>query len=222
MIRSVPFKINKQVENLMDKLNAEFEPEFVPVIIESYAKKQQCFGNVEAKVKRDGGSSHYGWAVWQSDIICEGERHAVWKSPEGNLVDITPRDPAMDQILFISDNNLVYKGQLIDNVRINISSNKIVDDYILLIESVEILFTYGKRANEDEINLPVQIRALQCRLEEVSGILLEYILFGGTHQTQCFCGEELRYKDCHGNTLKEDVQFNLQKIDSMFKERPLK
>lgn len=222
MIRSVPFKINKQVKNLMDKLNAEFEPEFVPVIIEPYAKMQQCFGNVEAKIKRDGGSSHYGWAVWQSDIICEGERHAVWKSPEGNLVDITPRDTAIDKIFFISDNNLIYKGQLIDNVRINISSNKIVDDYILVIESIEILFTYGKRANENEINLPVQIRTLQCRLEEVAYILLEYILFGGTPQTQCFCEEKLSYEDCHGNTLKQDVQFNLQKIDSMFKERPLK
>lgn len=220
MTPPVPSEINLQ--KLMAKLNAQFAPEFIPLIPEPYAKKEQCFVNVAEKVKRDGGSSHYGWAIFQADILCEGERHAVWKSSEGNLVDITPREPSMDQILFITDNNLEYKGQLIDNVRINTTSNSIVDDYILMLQAIEILFTYGTRKNEDEINLPREVLLLQCMCKETSATLMQYMAYGGTAETQCFCGDELKYKECHGKTLKEDVEFNLQKIDSMFPERPLK
>lgn len=206
----------------MVKLNTQFAPEFIPLIPEPYAKKEQCFVNVEKKVKLDGGSSHYGWAIFQADIFCEGERHAVWKSPEGNLVDITPREPSMDQILFITDNNLVYRGQLIDNVRINTTSNGLVDDYILLLESIEKLFTYGTRKNEDEINLPQEVLLFQHILSEASIALMEYMSLGGSTETFCLCGEELRYKECHGRIIREDLEFNFQKIDSMFPEKPLK
>lgn len=217
----VPSEINGYVEMLMDKLNAEFEAEFVPVVPALFSKEEQCFNNVAEKVKRDGGSSHYGWAVWQSDIICEGERHAVWESPEGNLVDITPRD-SLSQILFISDNNLDYRGQLIDNVRINITSNKIVDDYIFLLECVELLFTYGNLINEDRIDLPEPVAFLQQGFQEMSGTLLKYMFLGGTPETECFCAKGRAYQYCHGENIKENIESHIREIDKRFPERPLK
>lgn len=39
-------------------------------------------------MKRDGGTTHYGWAILQTDIICEAERHAVWESKTGELIDL--------------------------------------------------------------------------------------------------------------------------------------
>tara|TARA_R110001592_G_scaffold88299_11_gene260083 strand:- start:10950 stop:11213 length:264 start_codon:yes stop_codon:yes gene_type:complete len=76
-------EVNEYVLMLTKKLNTGFEPKRVSVQIEKDALPQSCFGNVERKIARDGGSILYGWAVWQSSIICEGEFHAVWKAPDG-------------------------------------------------------------------------------------------------------------------------------------------
>ena len=44
-------KLNKNIEKLLKKLNAEYEPEIVPVKIEKFSKLHQCYSNVEQKVK---------------------------------------------------------------------------------------------------------------------------------------------------------------------------
>lgn len=222
MISPTPSEIQGHIEKLLSKLNAEFEPEIVPIIPEPYAKYEQCFNNVAEKVKRDGGSVHYGWAVFLSQIICEGERHAVWESPEGELLDITPRDPEVDRIMFISDNNLVYKGQIIDNVRINITNNRLVDDYILFSESIERLYTYGRRMNEDQIALPEPLLKIQLRFFEDREKVLEWLRNGYTHESPCSCGNSLSYENCCRPNLKLEITECFREIDKVFTERPLK
>lgn len=42
-------EINKNVEKLLNKIQAKFEPEIVPIRIESYSEVLDCYGNVEKK-----------------------------------------------------------------------------------------------------------------------------------------------------------------------------
>jgi hypothetical protein len=55
-----PKTADKHVEKLLRKINAEYEPEMVEIHSEPFAKKFNCFLNVEEKVKRDGGQVRYG------------------------------------------------------------------------------------------------------------------------------------------------------------------
>ena len=53
----------------------------------------ECFPNVEKMVQEYGGQQVNGRAIWQWDNkLVEAEAHAVWKSPDGQLIDITPHD----------------------------------------------------------------------------------------------------------------------------------
>lgn len=42
-----------------------------------------------------GGRLITGWGIWQWDnILVEAEAHAIWESPDNQLIDITPHVPA--------------------------------------------------------------------------------------------------------------------------------
>lgn len=63
---------------------------------EPWAEVRRCFENAEEKVRREGrGMVRFGWAFHHRVAESKGEylfamHHAVWNSPEGWLVDVTP------------------------------------------------------------------------------------------------------------------------------------
>jgi hypothetical protein len=64
---------------------------------EQMARSNRSFRNVADKVTYDGGAAIHGWVLAYragGDIPGEGyllaEHHAVWHSPDGRLVDVTP------------------------------------------------------------------------------------------------------------------------------------
>ncbi|WP_461137394.1 hypothetical protein, partial [Spirosoma terrae] len=78
-----------------------------------------CYQNVDDKVAREGGSAQYGWHFshkFAPDISEVGylvaTNHAVWRSPLGKLIDITPFHPDQSlrplnlegKVLFLADN----------------------------------------------------------------------------------------------------------------------
>jgi hypothetical protein len=85
-------------------------PVDVPIKLESYSKDAFCWFNVWEKVRIDGGEVVYGWMIaFYKGIQVMAYPHAVWKSPDGGLVDITaPQHPTLDQqrTLFVEDTEL--------------------------------------------------------------------------------------------------------------------
>ena len=72
----------------------------VPYLPDSSAIVNACYQNVEDKVARDGGSAQYGWhfshkyAPGISEVgYLVATHHAVWRSPKGQLIDVTPFHP---------------------------------------------------------------------------------------------------------------------------------
>src|SRR5262249_44916870 len=58
-----------------------------------WARPNCCWANVREQVRRCGGSPKYGWLLHLHPeapvlIACS---HAVWRRPEGEVVDLTPR-----------------------------------------------------------------------------------------------------------------------------------
>ena len=70
-------------------------PISVPSRPEAWARQNYCFVNVDRKVKECGGTARFGWQFLQVPVgstpgILTAVHHAVWESPEKELVDITP------------------------------------------------------------------------------------------------------------------------------------
>jgi hypothetical protein len=213
-----PTETDKFVEKLLTKITSEYEPEQVPVILETYAKRNNCYLNVDEKVKRDGGKAHYGWTIYQTDILCEAERHAVWENDEGDLIDITPRDIDLQQIMFVSDNDFVYTGQLVDNIRVNITDNPIVDDFILVCVNLEELYTFGQRVNDEQMNIPAPAATLINEYENLKNGYFAYIYSGGRPNSKCLCGGQKNYKNCHGQTLKQSINADMTEVRKVLRK----
>ncbi|SDK67077.1 hypothetical protein [Billgrantia gudaonensis] len=74
--------------------------------------------------------------------MIEAEWHAVWRDPEGVLMDITPRPQGMrlNKIAFLADADGHTKGEVLGNVRKNLARSgrrKMVDRYIAQAERAE-------------------------------------------------------------------------------------
>ncbi len=67
----------------------------VRVQIDPLAKDNECYNNCVEKVKRDGGAVVVGWRItWATTLgkyLRTKDHHAVWKSPEKELIDISSR-----------------------------------------------------------------------------------------------------------------------------------
>jgi len=70
-----------------------------------------CFTNVEAQIARAGGRFEAGWAFREIlDVSMHTIAHAVWITPQGRRVDITPWDiPPERRILFLPDKRVALK-----------------------------------------------------------------------------------------------------------------
>ena len=167
----VPDKVNSPIKRLINRIAPGEQPQYVPVLIESDAEINECFANIERKIKRDGGGIQYGWVIWYlPGILMEAEFHAVWISPEGDLIDISPRPLHFKEIMFLTDSSITYMGRQIGNIRIPLSKTPEVKEYIRLHEEFFKITNEGELADKHgPINLPPdKIEPLKKRLAELS------------------------------------------------------
>lgn len=191
------------MNRLLEKLSNKNGPVYVPIKIDRYSTKDNCFHNVLDKVTVDKGQIIYGWKIHKTSFLDEAERHAVWKSPDGELIDLTPDQAYKDKILFLEeDNGWKYDGVYVDNVRINSTNNALVDDFILLSETITKLWRTGKRKSKTEITLLSPIAKTVEFLEKDKATRENYIRANNNIDSECYCGQPIKYKDCHGLDLE--------------------
>jgi hypothetical protein len=107
--------ISEALLKLARQIDARVAPEYVAVEPTAGCLPHRSYENVCAVVKRHGGSMQAGWCLReQRNAFAEGAFHAVWRSPSGTLIDITPRDDKQSQILFLSDLEIRWEGETIE------------------------------------------------------------------------------------------------------------
>ena len=205
---------NNFINELLLKIGTTSKIVKVPVKIDSQASVDNCFPNVLDKIKRDGGSIIYGWTIHTFPFIFEAERHAVWKSEKNELIDITPKKIFYNQILFVPDvnNNWLYTGELTDNIRINVTKNKVVDDYILINETIFKFLKTGKRNIDGELMVTKDIKKVIESLQKWKIDHEKFMYSNGTIDSLCYCCKNKPYKFCIGLKLRGDIQFILEKF----------
>ena len=146
---STPPAITPEIEALCAELAPGSVPTFVPHKAIPSTAEMNCFIDVAARVKAEGGSSVLGWAVWEwPGRLLEAELHAVWRAPNGDCVDITPRQKAISSVLFLPDPAREYNGRQVNSVRKALRDHPAIRS---LFETQDRLFEFmnrGERADQ--------------------------------------------------------------------------
>ena len=97
---------------------AKPQPVYVPLYPLPGAAESSCFDILPKHVAQHGGEQVIGWSIWQwPRVFIEAEFHTVWRQPDGDLLDITPKKYRMPRILFLPDSTRHYEGRQVDNIR---------------------------------------------------------------------------------------------------------
>ncbi len=113
--------ITKGIVKLARQIDASNQTEFVPVQPEGNCQPGRCFDNVDAIVRQFGGSTQHGWSMRERpSVFVEAEFHAVWRRPDGALIDVTPRTDGAAGILFLPDSRAVWEGEDVEPRRMQL------------------------------------------------------------------------------------------------------
>ena len=202
-----PKTIDADVLKLIKLVNKKTEPIFISVIPEKHALPSECFPTVKEKIKINGGKMIIGWQVWKTDFLVEAEFHAIWESTDGSLVDITPKQVPVDKILFLPDDESKYTGKQVDNIRLNITKNPLVDDFIELAKLKFRITNCGKLANQlGAVKFTGKDSQMLQALLAIKNGVYGMILNDCTKNSLCFCGRNKKYKHCHGKDLRKAIK----------------
>lgn len=71
----------------------------------------RCFVNVDEQISRAGGKMETGWAFRETlDVSMNTIAHAIWITPQGRRMDITPWPiPPERRVLFLPDSRVAIK-----------------------------------------------------------------------------------------------------------------
>ena len=160
-----------------------------------------CFPVVEAYVGAHGGQSVIGWQLWEwPGLYLEAEFHAVWRSPTGQLLDLTPKEIPVHTILFLEDPTRPYGGRRRRNEMFPLSGNPVIAEFIQACNEAESIVDLGERALHTG---PIKMTPL----EKVRyGQLMQQKQRALYHMQRievprkvdfCWCGSRKAFKVCH-------------------------
>lgn len=211
MIVTIPNFDNAHFKKLESIINADYEPIEILCEIEDSEKPLDCFDIVQNKVRNYGGKMILGWQIWQTNMLMEAEAHAVWEDSEGELHDISPKafNLPIDKIVFIEDSKMKYEGKLIQNIRLNISNNSVIDDFIKVSKLFFYLQNEGKRANFHDLSEILNDNEIK-EIENAYNWKIDLHFFfeeGKSEKSLCFCGTQKNYKNCHRKELENIIRY---------------
>jgi len=197
----VPTTIDENVNALVRKLGLPGPPQFVPVQTTPTSIVADCFANVDTQVAGSGGAKVYGWKLWLfPDVWVAAEFHAVWRSPQGQLIDVTPSSSG-STILFVSDPTRTYNGRTLNNVHHLISKKPIVAMYVELAD-LRTNFQESRRVNGAlEVAFEGAHADLMTETTAAEGFLRALVRSGASRNHDCPCRSGDKFKQCHEKSL---------------------
>lgn len=196
-----PRSIHKHVQNLRKMISSSGEPTWVDVAPDPKAEIDECFLNVRKRINVLGGDIQHGWCIWERPgLFIEGEFHGVWKSPNGQLLDVTPKRNGVQRILFVVDPIRTFDETAftrIDNIRMAISDHPSVKR---LIETAEAYQRYKEECSDPKNPRLMHLdpRRVQFYETVIAQAEFEMMNLPIGRNDQCRCGSGAKYKKCCG------------------------
>ncbi|WP_238978994.1 SEC-C domain-containing protein [Novilysobacter arseniciresistens] len=201
MKTTTPPRVTRHIQRLIEKVVPGGQPVNLTVQPEAGAVVNECFPNVEAKIASAGGRMQCGWQIWEwPQVMVEAEFHAVWVSPEGQFVEITPKPHGEATILFVPDARRSYTGIAVDNVRMPVRDDLLICHFIKASEAIVQVMNRGECASQyGHVSVPAhEIEPLMM----AQSFLGQSISSGLRDHDPCLCGSGGKYKRCHGRSFE--------------------
>ena len=126
------------------------------------ALENDCFPLIENYVARHGGTSVFGWAIWERPkVFIEAEFHAVWCAPDGSYLDLSPRPLPIPRILFLPNHNRKYNGAQVNNIRKALTKDKDVQRFLSLSDHWFRLINKGELKYKREVKKTPEMFAVE-------------------------------------------------------------
>jgi len=196
-----PRRISSAIEIFSRELVEDPDLQLLPVTPAPNSQANDCFAVVERQVRQCGGSICYGWQIWEwPGVMIEAEFHAVWKDPDGNLHDVTPKRISVQQILFLSDPVRQYDGYQVNNFRRALRSDSSIVAFIEACDAEFQIMNQGQRAyqsgaiyiKDDEARDIIKIR--KQKVQAYSEICTT--MPRPARNDPCHCGSGKKFKRC--------------------------
>lgn len=143
---TTPDAVTSEIRALCTRLGCSPDPVYVRVETHHNAQENDCFVDIEKYQKDHGGDRVIGWQIWEwPGVMVEAEFHAIWRSPSGDLLDVSYKADCEKQILFAADPVRTYSGHKLDNVRAAVWDHPTVHEFIRVAEEFqqEVINRYG-------------------------------------------------------------------------------
>jgi hypothetical protein len=199
VVNLLPNKNSVLIKKTISLLGIDTSPFYIRIVPYPSSEYGSCFDNVIRKVEQEFGEVVYGWQFCEYEYMIEAEFHAVWKSPAGEIIDITsPARPDIKEILFVVDGKRKFTGESSDNFRFNKTSNKLVDD-IIDVEKAKFRFlNRGERKYiVGELSLNAEDKNQWWAINQIAGNLEEMYFNAYSPESKCFCDSGKDYEHCH-------------------------
>lgn len=189
-------------------LSDDVDPVFVPVDTRHVSKPVSADGAVREHAARLGGQLVVGWAVLEwPRVVIEAEPHTVWRSPTGELVDLSPCTASATRTLFVAGADQTHEPS--ENVRGALADDPLVHAWLAAIAHERSAFASLLRAHAT--------RAARFTVDEAHGLgqatyarrvaqVRVYAKFGEASDP-CVCGSGRTFERCchaHGPDRRSD------------------
>ncbi|MDL2232360.1 SEC-C domain-containing protein [Ruminococcaceae bacterium OttesenSCG-928-L11] len=186
---TTPSIISNKIRTFCSEINPQNDPFYVSCNPHPEALPSECFPNVKLLVQEIGGKMLCGWAIWQrANVLIEAEAHAIWETPNGSLLDVTPHSRNEPEILFLIDESMEYRGQIIRNKRRPLTNSPLVKEFIALFEQRETIII---QSEGPLITMPADLMRRMIEIER-------QLLAPAKRNDPCPCMSGLKFKKCCG------------------------
>ena len=142
-----------------------------------------------------------GWQVWEwPGLYLEAEFHAVWRSPSGQLIDLTPKEMPIHKILFLEDPVRIYGGRRRRNEMQALSPDPAIADFIAACNEAESIVDAGDRALHNgpfDLTDLEKVRYAQLQQQKQRALWHIQRIEPPRKSDHCWCGSQKTFKACH-------------------------
>lgn len=186
-----PTKMDEDLAQLCTSIVPGGTPTLVPIKPWGNALAGECFTNVDRYVREHGGRRLLGWRLMRwANIMVDSEAHAVWESPAGELLDITPYKQS--ESLFLHDPSLHFTGYRIANRRLILTGSPLVAEMMRLQSYLDSILETSRVDEPAEAPEPLVAYLFQIQM---------MLKVDVSRNDPCPCQSGLKFKKCCGRFL---------------------
>lgn len=198
-----PAELSRTLAALVESLVPGAKPVYADSAPREGERSTDSFAVVARQVAAEQGEAVPGWVLRElPGVYVEAEFCALWRSPEGELRDVVPRETRTRRVMFLADPLRATAATPLPSVRRAVVNDPVLLQYLATFDGEAELFARGERDPDtgaqslSPADTPAYERLMAQRMPLHQKVLPLYAEWGA--YSPCWCGSGQKAKWCHG------------------------